>query len=306
MKATAVNEPPVYYDLNGSLERGVEIITRAASEGSSLVVFPEAWLPGYVEFVWAFTPSNNSDTEFSEIYRRLWDNAVDLETDTLAPIQEAARDNGIVVVLGIQEKSGGTLYNTGVVIDADGTILNAHRKLMPTNAERQVWGYGDGSTLKVVDTAIGRLGVLLCWENYMPLARMALYAQNIEIYCAPTADHRDTWHATMQHIAKEGGCAVVGVCPCIRFDDLPKDLPGRDKLEDGGEWFMPGNATIVAPGGNVLAGPIRQETGLVHADIELADVVEARRTLDVVGHYSRSDVFTLKVNQSRNAPVEFD
>ncbi len=306
MKVTAVNEPPVYHDLLASLERGVEIIARAASEGSSLVVFSEAWLPGYVDFVWLLTPTNSREGDYAAMYRRLWDNAVDLDTDVLAPIREAARENGIVVVLGIQEKSGGTLYNSGVIIDADGAILNVHRKLMPTNPERLVWGYGDGSTLKVVETAVGRIGMLLCWESFMPFARMALFAQNIEIYCAPTAATDDVWQSTMQHIAREGGCAVIGVAPCVRSDDLPEDLPGRDTLTALGDWISPGNVSIVAPGGRVLAGPSRKEIGLVHADIDLADVAQARRLFDVVGHYARPDVFTLTVNQTRNVPVKFD
>lgn len=306
MQATAVHEPPVYYDLHGSLERGAQIISQAASDGSSLVVFPEAWLPGYVDFVWAFTPTNNHEGEFPAAYRRLWDNAVDLSRDTLAPIREAAKEAGAVVVLGVQEKSGGTLFNTAVVIDADGTIRHTHRKLMPTNAERQVWGFGDGSTLKVVDTAVGRIGTLLCWENYMPMARMALYAQNMEILCSPTADTSDSWHVTMQHIAKEGGCAVVGTCLCMRLEHVPEDMPGREKLEAWGEWFMPGNASIVAPGGRVIAGPVQEKIGLVHGEIDLGEIAEARRTFDVSGHYSRPDVFTLKVNQSHNVPVEFE
>ena len=218
---------------------------------------------------------------------------------------EAAREAGVVVVIGIQEKSGGTLYNTGVIIDANGTILHAHRKLMPTNAERMVWGFGDGSTLKVVETAVGRVGLLLCWENYMPMARMALYAQNVEIYCAPTADPRATWHASMQHIAKEGGCAVIGVAPCIRLEDLPEDLPGREAMAAWGDWVAPGNASIIAPGGGVLAGPVREETGLVHAEPNLAAIAETRRTFDVAGHYSRPDVFTLRVDSTRKQPVKF-
>jgi nitrilase len=228
-----------------------------------------------------------------------------MEAEQLAPVCEAAREAGVVVVLGLQEKSGGTLYNSGAIIDADGRILNLHRKLMPTNVERTVWGFGDGSTLRVVDTAIGRVGVLLCWENYMPLARMAIYAQNVEFYCAPTADPRDTWHASMQHIAKEGGCAVIGVCTCMHFDDVPADFPGRKNLQILGEWFIPGNASIIAPGGQVVAGPAREKIGLVHGEIDLADIVQARRLFDAAGHYSRPDVFNLSVNRSPSASVRF-
>lgn len=305
MKVTAVHEPSVYYDLAASLERGAEIIARAAAAGSSLVVFPEAWLPGYVNFVWALTPTHDETGDYAEVYNRLWANAVDLTTDALAPLRTAARETGTVVVIGIQEKSGGTLYNTGVIIDADGTILNVHRKLMPTNAERTVWGFGDGSTLKVVDTAVGRVGLLLCWENYMPLARMALYAQNIEIYCAPTAYPQDIWHVTMRHIGMEGGCVVVGVCPCVHIDDVPEDFPGRDKLAAQGEWVHEGNASIIAPGGQVLAGPAQKRQDLIEAEVDPGEIPERRRLFDVVGHYARPDVFTLSVDTRRKEPVLF-
>lgn len=305
MKITAVHEPPVYYDLAASLQRGADIIARAAADGSALVVFSEAWLPGYVNFVWAMTPTFDETGDYPDLYKRLWANAVDMETDALAPIRQAARENGVVVVLGVQEKEGGTLYNTGVIIDADGQILNVHRKLMPTNAERTVWGFGDGSTLKVVDTAVGRVGVLLCWENYMPLARMALYAQNVEIFCAPTAYADDVWHVTMQHIAMEGSCVVVGVCPCVRIDDVPEDLPGRDSMAAWGEWLHTGNASIVAPGGRVLAGPAQKTQGLIQADVDLSAIAERRRLFDVAGHYARPDVFTLNVDRRQKKPVRF-
>ena len=185
MKVTAVTEPPAYHDRAASVARAAAIVGRAAAEGSSLVVFSEAWIPGYPDFVWTISPSNDVDHEASRAYAHLWDNAVDLGTDVLAPLLQAVREAGLVVVLGIQEKAGGTLYNTALVIDADGTILNVHRKLMPTNAERMAWGFGDGSGLRVVDTAVGRVAVLLCWENYMPLARAALYGQAPEILVRP-------------------------------------------------------------------------------------------------------------------------
>ena len=306
MKVTAVHEPPVYYDLVGSMRRGVEIIERAAKGGSELVVFPEAWLPGYVNFVWALTPTHDETGDYPEIYKRLWNNAVDLSTEILLPICDAARENSVVVVLGVQEKSGGTLYNTGIIIDADGAVLNVHRKLMPTNAERTVWGFGDGSSLRVVDSAVGRIGLLLCWENYMPMARMALYAQNVEIFCAPTAYEPELWHTTMQHIGMEGSCVVVGVCSCVRIDDLPEDLPGRDKMAEWGEWASSGNASIIAPGGRVLAGPAQMTQGLIEAEVDLSAVAERRRLFDVAGHYSRPDVFTLHVDRTRKEPVHFN
>lgn len=305
MKVTAVTEVPAYHDLHGSLDRARDIVTRAAREGSSLVVFSEAWIPGYVDFAWSLPPDNSVHSEVSRAFERLWTNAVDLSTDALAPLFETIREAGVVVVLGVQERSGGTLYNTGLIIDADGTVLNVHRKLMPTNVERTAWGFGDGAGLRVVDTAAGRIGMLLCWENYMPLARTALYAQSPEIWCAPTADPSPVWHATMQHIGMESGCAVIGVCQAMRVADLPADLPGRDRIAEGGEWVRKGNTSIIAPGGAVLARPEPEFIGLTHADIDLSDVPKARRSFDPVGHYSRPDVFELSVNRSARKPVGF-
>lgn len=308
MRVTAVQEPPVYYDLAASLEKGAEIVASAAGKGASLVVFPEAWVPGYIDYVWAATPSNGAGP-FDTIDRRLWQNAVDLSKDGLAPIREAAREDGVVVVIGINETSpsmsGGTLYNTAVTIDATGDILNAHRKLMPTNAERQVWGFGDGSTLRVVETAVGRIGALLCWESFMPMARMALYAQNMDIFCVPTAYTSELNDACMRHIAKEGGCAVVSACAIARVSDMPEDYPHPEVFDGYGEWLIPGGAIVVEPGGDVAGGPMRNETGLLAAEVNLDLVRTSKRTFDVAGHYSRPDIFTLSIEQASKKPVRF-
>ena len=309
MKVTAVQEPPVYYDLEATLARGAEIIGQAAKEGSSLVVFPEAWVPGYIDFVWAVIPDNDTGV-FDSIDRRLWQNSVNMSKDGLAPIREAAREHGVVVVIGINETSSsmsrGTLYNTAVTIDATGEVLNTHRKLMPTNAERQVWGFGDGSTLRVVDTAVGRIGTLLCWETYMPMARMALYAQNMEIYCVPTAFNDELNDASMRHIAKEGGCAVISACAIARMSDVPESYPHPEAFEDWGEWISTGGAIVVEPGGEVSGGPMRGEPGLLNADIDLDMIRTARRTFDVAGHYARPDVFSLSIDRRAKEPVGFD
>ncbi|RMH46054.1 MAG: carbon-nitrogen hydrolase family protein, partial [Alphaproteobacteria bacterium] len=184
---------------------------------------------------------------------------------------------------------------------------NNHRKLMPTNPERMVWGFGDGAGLRVVDTAVGRVGALICWENYMPLARFALYAQNIDIYVAPTWDSGDTWLATMQHIAREGACWVVGCATSIEASDIPEDVPERDKLfPEAGEWINPGDAVVYKPFGGVVAGPMHREKGLLWADIDPAAARAARRKFDVAGHYARPDVLSLSVNRGRQAPARFE
>ena len=244
------------------------------------------------------------------LYARLQANSVDLSRDGMARLQEAAKDHSMVIVAGYQEVdgavSGSTLFNSCIIIDADGRIANNHRKLMPTNPERMVWGFGDGSGLNVVDTAVGRVGALLCWENYMPLARYALYAQNIDIYVAPTWDSGETWLATMQHIAREGGCWVVGCATALEASDIPADVPYRDELfPNADEWVNPGDAVVYKPFGGVAAGPMHKKKGLLITEIDVAEARASRRKFDANGHYARPDVFQLTVNRAAMKPVNF-
>ena len=202
--------------------------------------------------------------------------------------------------------SGSTLFNSCAIIDADGSIANNHRKLMPTNPERMVWGFGDASGLNVVETAAGRIGALICWENYMPLARFALYAQDIDILVAPTWDSGDTWLATMQHIAREGGCWVVSCATSLEVSDIPTDIPYYDELfPNKDEWINPGDAVVYKPFGGVLAGPMRREKGLLMAEIDPGAARASRRKFDVSGHYARPDIFTLTVDRRPQSPVSF-
>lgn len=189
-----------------------------------------------------------------------------------------------------------------VVIGPDGRLLNRHRKLMPTNPERMVWGQGDASGLRVEDTPAGRLGVLLCWECYLPLARFALYAQDLEVFINPTWDAGETRQASLRHIAKEGGCWVIATATAMEGRDVPEDFPARDRLFSDEEWINPGDATVVAPGGEVMAGPLHRHKAILHADI---DTTAALRTLDVAGHYGRPDLFPLTVGREPKPPVRF-
>ena len=310
MKTAVVQEPPVYLNKAASLERAVGLIGEAAGKGCELIVFPEVWLPGYPTFVWRLPPGAGMG-KTDELFALSQKNSVDMGKDDLAPVRAVAREHGVVVVMGHQEVdgavSGSTLFNSVAIIDADGRVLNNHRKLMPTNPERMVWGFGDGSTLNVVETAVGRIGALICWENFMPLARYALYAQNIDIYVAPTWDSGDTWLATMQHIAREGGCWVVGCATSMEAGDIPETIPYRDELfPNAGECINPGDAVVYKPFGGVHAGPMRKEKGLLVADIDVAAAAASRRKFDVSGHYARPDVFTLHVNRKRQSPISFD
>lgn len=292
------------------MERAVGLVAQAARKGSQMLVFPEAWLPGYPVFVWRLMPEAEMDAT-DRLFALSQANSVDLSKGELSPLQDAAREYGVVLVVGIQEVdsavSGSTLYNSSAIVDVDGRIVNVHRKLMPTNPERMVWGYGDASGLRVVDTAVGRLGVLHCWENYMPLARYALYAQNLDIHIAPTWDFGEVWQATLRHIAREGGCWVVGAATALEARDIPADLPYRERLfPDPDEWVNPGEAVIYGPSGVLHAGPMRARKGLLDAEIDPAAARASRRRFDVSGHFSRPDIFSLKVKRNRLPPVAFD
>lgn len=308
--AAIVQKAPVFLDRAACLRLAVSCVEEAAAAGARLVVFPEAFVPGYPAWVWRLRPG--ADLAQSErLHGALLENSVSLAADELAPLRDAARQHGVSVVVGVNERdgeySGGTLYNTVVTIGADGTILNRHRKLMPTNPERMVWGCGDAAGLKSAASACGRVGALICWESYMPLARYALYAQGIDVYVAPTYDSGERWLATMQHIAREAGCWVLGAGVAFRGADIRDAAPGLAALyPNAGEWVNPGDSLVVAPGGRIVAGPLRGEFGILYAELDEASVRNARRTLDVVGHYARPELFRLQVRVNQLRPAEFE
>ena len=295
----AVQAAYVLLDREATLTRVEELIAEAAGLGADLVVLPEAFVPGTP--LWIDTvPIWDGDGPW---YARLVDQAVVVPGPATARIGAAARAAGVHVVIGVQEREphGTTIYNTVLYVGPDGRLLGKHRKLMPTGAERTVWGQGDGSMLEVVPTALGRLGGLICWENYMPLARFHLYAQGVEVWLAPTLARGDGWVATMRHIAREGRVWVIGVNPALRTDQVPADLPDRERLtrvldEEDGEWLEPGNTVICDPSGELVAGPLRHAEGILTAEIDLGQVAELRRLFDPVGHYNRPDVFQLQVD----------
>ena len=307
-KVAVIQKPPVLLDRAKTIETALASIDEAAGNGATLLVFPEAYLPGYPTWIWRLRPGGDMALS-GEIHARLRENAVDLARGHLQPIQDAAARHGVTVVIGMHELdaefSGTTLFNTVVVIGPDGALLNRHRKLMPTNPERMVWGMGDASGLRVVDTPVGRIGSLICWESYMPLARYALYAQDIDIYVAPTWDTGESWLATMRHIAKEAGCWVIGTATALQGSDIPADFPERDRLFTPDEWINDGDAVVVKPMGAVAAGPLKREKGILYAEIDREAARRARRSLDICGHYSRPDVFSFAVDRRPLKPVQF-
>ena len=305
-----VQTAPVFLDKTKTIELALCKIEDAAKKGAKLVVFTESFIPGYPTWVWRLRPGG--DWNLSEqLHERLLNNAVTMDSDDLNPLYDAAKKHQLTIVCGIEERdsqlSRTTLYNSVIVIGPDGSLLNKHRKLMPTNPERMVWGFGDGSGLKVVDSPAGRIGTLLCWENYMPLARYALYSQGVELYIAPTYDSGDDWVSSLQHIAREGCCWVIGSGNLMKGSDIPDDFPEKENLyPDADEWINPGDSVVIAPGGQIVAGPLRQEDGILYCDIELEKAGIAKRALDVSGHYSRPDIFKLHVNTQQQSSVVFE
>jgi nitrilase len=308
-RVAVVQRPPVFLDRAATLDAAVAAVAEAAGRGAQLIVFPETFVPGYPAWMWRLRPG--TDLGLTEkIHARLRANSVSLAANDLAPLRQAAREHEVTVICGMHERDaefgGGTLYNTVVVIGPDGVVLNRHRKLMPTNPERMVWGQGDATGLKAVDTPAGRIGTLICWESYMPLVRYALYAQGIEIYVTPTYDSGERAVATMQHIAREGGCWVVSCGSAFQGRDIADDTPGKRELfGDPDEWINAGDSVVVAPGGKIVAGPLHEERAILYAEIDLERVGIARRSLDVVGHYARPDLFQLQVNNKVQTPISF-
>lgn len=290
-RIAAVQGTPVFLDRDATIDRVAELTKEAAGNDAGLVAFPEAFVPGYPDWVWRTTPWADGAW-----YDRWSAQAVDLDGPERDALGAIAAAHGVYLAIPVDERDGGTIYNTLCWFGPDGALLAKHRKLMPTGGERLVWGQGDGSTLAVVDTPLGRVGGLICWENYMPLARVAMYEQRVDVLLSPTWDNSDVWVASMRHVAKEGRCYVAGITSCLRGSDVPADLPGRDDVYGGDDdWMSRGNTVIVDPYGEVLAGPISETEGILYADVDLDRVRMARRQFDVVGHYARPDVFRFEV-----------
>lgn len=307
-KVAIVQNPPAYLDKVKTVVSAVTYVEEAVKNGAALVVFPEAYIAGYPTWIWRLRPGGDMGLS-GEIHERMLQSSVDLSSDDLKPLMETAKKSKVTIVVGINEIdsefSGTTIFNTIVTIGPDGTILNRHRKLMPTNPERMVYGNGDASGLRVVDTPVGRIGALVCWENYMPLARYALYAQNLDILIAPTWDVGEVWQSSMRHIAREGGCWVLTTATALETKDMPDDFPERDTVFPKEEWINSGGAMVVAPSGTIIEGPLMERKGILYAEIDTEASQKARRSLDVAGHYSRPDIFSLEVNRDHSKPVDF-
>lgn len=301
----SVQATPVFLDLQASLDKACELILEAGAGGARLAVFPECFLPGYPLWSWFVPP--HASRELRPLYAELLDNAVRVPGPEIARLADTARTAGVHVVMGLNElnveASGTSLYNSTVVLGADGRLRGHHRKLVPTVAERMVHAAGDGSTLEVVDLDDMRLGALICWENYMPLARFAMYAWGAEILAMPTWDRGEPWTSTLRHIAKEGRVVAISACIPLRREDVPDRLAFKAAHLPDIEWLNPGGSAIVDPDGKFLAGPSFEAEAILYAEVDPSLWRGSRYQLDVAGHYGRPDIFDLRIDRRAHAMV---
>jgi len=302
VRAAIVQDYPVVFDREATLEKVRSLVTLAAKQGARLIVFPEGFVSAYPTGLDFGARIGLRHPRGREDFRRYYESAVDVPGAACDALGTAAREASAYLVIGVIERGGGTLYCTVLFFSPDGNLMGKHRKLMPTAMERLVWGFGDGSTLPVFDTPLGKIGSVICWENYMPLLRMYMYSQGIQIYCAPTADHRDTWLSSMRHIALEGRCFVLSACQYLTRGNCPGDydaIQGNDPQT----VLMRGGSSMIGPLGQILAGPQFDGPSILVADLDLDDIPRSKYDLDVVGHYARPDIFRLYVNTQPMDPV---
>ncbi len=292
---------PSFLNKERTVEKACDSIMEAGSKGAELIVFPEAFIPGYPDWVWLVP--NSKGAELNELYNELIKNAISIPDQSTKKLCQAAKKAGINVIIGINEinseTSNASLYNSILFINEKGEIMGKHRKLMPTGGEKLIWSQGDGTTLKAYNTTTGRLSGLVCWENFMPLARNAMYESGTQIHAAPTWDKSENWISSMQHIAREGGMFVISACMALKKDDIPDKYGFKKLYPEDRIWINPGNSCVIAPNGKIIAGPLTEKEGLLYADIDLKEIISAKRMFDVAGNYSRPDVFTFKINKKQ-------
>lgn len=307
VNVAVVQAAPVLFDREASVEKACRLTAEAGSQGARLVLFPEAFIPAYPRGMRFGAVVGSRSPEGRSAWQRYWENSVEIPGTATLALSAAARQAGVYLAIGVIERekvgSRGTLFCSLLYFGPDGELLGLHRKLKPTGSERLIWGEGDGSTLTVLDTEIGKIGGLICWENYMPLARMAMYAKGVELYLAPTADARDAWQATLRHIGCEGRCFVLGCNQFVTKDMYPADLPGLEDLTDQPEVMCRGGSAIISPLGEALAGPLYDREGILYASLDMGEIVRGKYDFDVVGHYQRPDVFQMNVDERPKSGV---
>ena len=301
-KVAVVQTSPVFLNKNKSVEKACDLIEKAAAKKAKLILFPEAFISAYPDWVWIVPPYKRPILD--ELYYELLENAVSIPDNATKKLCATAKKNKIIVAIGINERnseaSNSSIFNTLLYINEKGNILGKHRKLIPTGGERLVWSQGDGSTLNGFDTSIGKLSGLICWENFMPLARNAVYSMGTQVYVAPTWDASEAWQTSMRYIAKEGGMFVLSCCTAIHIDDIPDKYEFRNFYPSGKKWLNPGNSCIINPKGQFVTEPLNAKKNIIYADIDLDLIAGSKRIFDVTGHYARPDVFNFQVNQGPN------
>ncbi len=302
VRVSVVQDCPIVFNREATVEKVNSLVNRAAQKGAKLVVFPEAFVSGYPKGLDFGARMGFRTPKGREDFKRYYESAVDVPGPACEALGKTARDAKVFLVIGVIEREAGTLYCTVLFFSPEGRLMGKHRKLMPTAMERLVWGFGDGSTLPVFDTPLGKIGSVICWENYMPMLRMYMYAQGIQLYCAPTADDRDTWLPSMRHIALEGRCFVLSCCQYLTRADCPEDYAAIQG-NDPATVLMRGGSCIVGPLGQVLAGPNFEGPCILTVDLDLDEIPKSKYDFDVVGHYSRPDIFCLFVNTRPALPV---
>ncbi|WP_282940807.1 carbon-nitrogen hydrolase family protein [Paenibacillus sp. RC67] len=310
MKVAVVQAAPILFNKQSAMDKIASMTKEAANQGADLIVFPEVFLPGYPRGLSFGTRVGSRTADGRKDWARYWASAIDIPGVETQILGDLAKELGVYLVIGVverdQEFSSGTLFNSMLYIGPDGELLGKHRKLVPTGSERLLWGQGDGSTLTVIDTPFGRIGGLICWENYMPLARTAMYAKGIDIYIAPTADARDTWQSTIRHIACEGRCYVISSNQFATKVSYPSDLTCYEDIKDDGDILSRGGSAVVGPLGEYIVEPLYNEEGILIARLDLNEIIRSRFDFDVVGHYSRPDIFQLVVNEKKQEIVQFN
>ena len=302
VQVAVVQAASVPFDSEACVDKAVRLIGDAAATGAKVILFPEAFVGGYPKGLSYGLVVGARDPAGREEFRIYFDAAIEVPGPQTQRLGEAAAEHRVYVVIGVIEREIGTCYCTVLFFGPDGSLLGKHRKLMPTALERMIWGFGDGSTLTAVESPYGRIGSVICWENYMPMLRMAMYAKNVALYCAPTADDRDTWLLSMRHVALEGRCFVLTACQFIRKRDFPKSV--RVSLGDKPDSvLMRGGSAIISPLGAVLAGPDFEGETILTATLDLGEIARGKFDMDVTGHYSRPDIFQLRVNEEPMEPV---
>lgn len=302
IKIAAAQLAPVFLNKEKTIEKACEAISEAGKNGAKLIVFPEVFISGYPDWVWLIP--NSKGAVLNDLYIRLVESAVSVPDESTDKLCRAAKAAGINVVIGMNERNSGkssaSLYNSLLFINSEGKITGVHRKLMPTGGERLIWAQGNGATLKAYDTTAGKIAGLICWENYMPLARTAIYETGAQILAAPTWDKSPNWLESMKHIAREGGLFVISTCMAIKKDDIPDEFDFKNLYPQDKEWINTGNSCIIDPKGKFLAGPLDAQQDIIYAELNMNEIIEAKRMFDVAGHYSRPDVFTFNINKPIN------